>query len=100
MNEEMISISEVDLQSMLNMLTYNDYAELYHKLGRAPLFEEYKEAVDIVTIFLPSIPISSLKGAFDLIGDLYSENKQCPCDKRSKFIANCDALVQMVNRQH
>jgi len=97
--DTIISVTEAEIHHLLNMITYDDYAELVHKLNRRPTFDEYKEAIKNMLDYIPSIQDDSLKGAFDLIGDLYTDNAQCPCDKRSKFINNCDSLVQMVNHK-
>lgn len=99
LNTKCLLITDTELLDLINMLTYNDYAELYHTLGCKPSFEQYMIKVECLKDIYPSIPVDIWHSGYDIVADLFAENMVNPCDPHSKFIINCDQLIKMVNHQ-
>lgn len=98
-DDHCILITENEVTTILNIITYNDYAKLYHKLGKAPTFDQYMFEENYLEQELPSISEDTWHAAYDFISDLFVDNKDNPCDPSSKFILNCNQLIKMVNHQ-
>ena len=105
MRNQMYTVSASDMSTILNILTYNDYARLYRALKRAgfprrPSFTDYynecKKYYD-----LPSISISAWRDAYDFIADLFDDNERfgTPCDEEAVFARQTAEMLMIFSRR-
>ena len=101
MKDELYTIAEEDLVSIINMLAYEDYAKVYRKLHRAgfnrrPTYEEFIRNCPVFVV-LPSIPDDVWHHGYELIADLFDDNEKngTPCDEEAKFNQNVAELLAM-----
>ena len=105
MKNQMYTVSADDMSTILNVLTYNDYARLYralHRVGinRRPTFGDYlaecKKYYD-----LPSISVKAWHDAYDFIADLFDDNERfgTPCDSEAIFQLEINQVITMINRR-
>ena len=105
MKDELYTIAEEDLVSIINMLAYEDYAKVYRKLHRAgfnrgPTYEEFIRNCPVFVV-LPSIPDDVWHHGYELIADLFDDNEKngTPCDEEAKFNQNVAELLAMLNNR-
>ena len=105
MKNQMYTVSANDMSTILNILTYNDYARLYRALKRAgfprrPSFGDYyaecKKYYD-----LPSISLRAWHDAYEFIADLFDDNERfgTPCDEEAIIARQIDEMLMMFSKR-
>lgn len=103
MNNKTFTISDIDMGTILNQLTYEDYARLYRQLQRAqvnrkPTFEEYKnECCRLIS--LESFTDDAWRLGYELVSDLFQDNEEygTPCDAEAIVQRNIDQALAMLS---
>lgn len=103
MYNKTFTISDIDMGTILNQITYDDYARLYRQLQRAhinrkPTFEEYKNECCRL-IDLESFTDDAWRLGYELVSDLFQDNEDCgtPCDVEATLQRNIEQAINMLN---
>lgn len=105
MKNKVYTVSTSDLVTIINILTYEDYARLYRALHRAglcrrPYFSEYMQEV-YKHYDLDSIDIKAWHDGYDFIADLFDDNELSgtPCDEEAVFNRQIEETLIMFRRR-
>lgn len=105
MRNKAYAVSTSDLVTIINILTYEDYARLYRALHRAglyrrPYFSEYMQEVRKHFDF-ESIDIKAWHDGYDFIADLFDDNERfgTPCDEEAVISRQIDEMILMLRRR-
>ena len=101
MEDNLYTVTEEDLVSIINMVAYEDYAKVYRKLHRAgfnrrPTYEEFIRNCPVF-VMLPSMPDDVWHHGYEFIADLFDDNEKngTPCDEEARFNQNVSELLAM-----
>ena len=105
MESKTYTVSETDMGTILNVMTYEYYARLYRRLqrvqfNRRPYFEEYvnecKRYLD-----LESISEEAWRGGYEFIADLFDDNEAngTPCDEEARFQRNIIEMQSLFDKR-
>ena len=105
MKNKMYTVSENDMVTILNIMTYKYYARVYRRLQRAqlnrrPYFEEYVDECKRY-LDLESISEEAWRSGYEVIVDLFDDNETngTPCDEEAMFNQNVTELLMMLNNK-
>lgn len=104
LDEKTVTISYDTAMSLVNILTYDDYARLYRKLhaagiDRRPTFEEYA-AVTNVKFVIEDLGREVVESGYYFIADLFDDNERygTPCDTDAVVQRHIDELIDALNK--
>lgn len=105
MENKMYIVSDLDMGTILNVMTYEYYARLYRRLHRAqlnrrPYFKEYMDECKKY-LDLESISEEAWRGGYEFIADLFDDNEAngTPCDEEALFQQNIMQTLNMCNKR-
>lgn len=106
MNEERnYTVSSHDMAIILNVMTYDIYADLYRRLrsvgiNRRPSLLDYMVECNKMYDF-ESLSADAWQEGYDFIADLFDDNEAngTPCDATAMFQQKVGQVIQMLNNR-